>query len=46
MNPKQVQFGKEDVLPTNYEVLEREVSVLDVMTVESRQRIWAIARGS
>ena len=46
VNPKQVQFSKEDVLPTNYEVLEREVSVLDVMTSNRDKRIWAVARGS
>ncbi len=46
VNPGQVPFTKEDVLPTNYEVLEREVSVLDVMTANRDKRIWAIARGS
>jgi glucose/arabinose dehydrogenase/azurin/lysophospholipase L1-like esterase len=46
VNPKNVQFAKEDVLPTNYEVLEREVSVLDVMTSNRDKRIWAIARGT
>jgi azurin/lysophospholipase L1-like esterase len=46
VNPKNVQFSKEDVLPTNYEVLEREVSVLDVMTANRDKRIWAIARGT
>ncbi len=45
VNPTRVQFSKEDVLPTNYEVLEREVSVLDVMTSNRDKRIWAIARG-
>ena len=46
VNPKQVQVAKEDVLPTNYEVLEREVSVLDVMTGNRDKRIWALARGT
>ncbi|MEP6917144.1 MAG: PVC-type heme-binding CxxCH protein [Acidobacteriota bacterium] len=36
---------KEKVLPTNYEVLEREVSILDVMTGNRDRRIWAVARG-
>ena len=39
------KFAKEDVLPTNYEVLQREVSVLDVMTGNRDRRIWAVARG-
>ena len=34
---------KEDVLPTNYEVLQRELPVLDVMTANRDRRIWAIA---
>jgi glucose/arabinose dehydrogenase/azurin/lysophospholipase L1-like esterase len=46
VNPKNVQFSKEDVLPTNYEVLEREISVLDVLTSNRDKRIWAIARGT
>ncbi|MDP9323876.1 MAG: GDSL-type esterase/lipase family protein, partial [Acidobacteriota bacterium] len=46
VNPKQVPFTKEDVLPTNYEVLEREVSVLDVLTVNREKRVWALARGA
>jgi glucose/arabinose dehydrogenase len=37
---------QEDVLPTNYEVLERELSVLDVMTANRDRRIWAVARGA
>ena len=32
VNPSRVAINKEDVLPTNYEVLEREVEVLDTMT--------------
>src|SRR3954470_280949 len=46
VNPKNVQFSREDVLPTNYDVLEREVSVLDVLTANRDKRIWAIARGA
>jgi lysophospholipase L1-like esterase len=45
VNPTQTKFEKEDVLPTNYEVLEREVAVLDVMTANRDKRIWALARG-
>ena len=46
VNPEQTTFAKEDVLPTNYEVLQRELSVLDVMTVNRDKRIWALARGA
>jgi lysophospholipase L1-like esterase len=46
VNPSQAKFAKEDVLPTNYEVLEREVNVLDVMTANRDKRIWALARGT
>ncbi len=46
VNPGQVKFTKEDVLPTNYEVLQREVSVLDVMTANRERRVWALARGA
>ncbi len=38
--------GREAVLPTNYEVLQREISVLDVMTSNRDRRIWAVAGGS
>ena len=50
-NPRNVdakevaRVGKDAVLPSNYEVLQREVSVLDVMTSNRDRRIWAIARG-
>ena len=37
---------KEAVLPTNYEVLQREITVLDVMTRNRDRRIWAVAAGS
>jgi glucose/arabinose dehydrogenase len=37
---------KEDVLPKNYDVLQRELPILDVMTANRDRRIWAIARGS
>jgi len=37
---------KEDILPTNYEVLQRELPILDVMTRNRDRRIWAVARGS
>jgi len=45
VNPARVQFNKEDVLPTNYEVLEREVQVLDVMTSNRDRLVWRIAKG-
>jgi glucose/arabinose dehydrogenase/lysophospholipase L1-like esterase len=50
-NPRNVdakevaKVGKEAVLPSNYEVLQREMTVLDVMTANRDRRIWAIARG-
>lgn len=50
-NPRNVdakevaKVGKDAVLPSNYEVLQREISVLDVMTSNRDRRIWAIARG-
>ena len=33
------------MLPTNYEVLEREIEVLDCMTGNRDRQIWRIARG-
>jgi glucose/arabinose dehydrogenase/azurin/lysophospholipase L1-like esterase len=45
VNPARVQFNKEDVLPTNYDVLEREVSVLDVLTANRDRVIWRLAKG-
>ena len=45
VNPARVQFSKEDVLPTNYDVLEREVSVLDVLTANRDRVIWRLAKG-
>ena len=44
VNPATVK-NKEDVLPTNYEVLQREVDVLDHMTNNRDRQIWRIARG-
>ena len=47
VNPKEVtQAGKDAVLPSNYDVLQRELSVLDVMTGNRDRRIWAVARGT
>ena len=34
------------MLPTNYEVLQRELPILDVMTRNRDSRIWAVARGA
>src|SRR4029079_4807759 len=45
VNPSRVKFNPEDKLPTNYEVLEREVEVLDHMTSNRDRQIWRIARG-
>jgi glucose/arabinose dehydrogenase len=50
-NPRNVnddvaaKVPKEGVLPTNYEVLQRELPVLDVLTANRDHRIWALARG-
>jgi glucose/arabinose dehydrogenase/lysophospholipase L1-like esterase len=45
VNEKQAAaVAKEDILPTNYEVLQRELPVLDVMTANRDRRISAIAR--
>ena len=44
VNPNTVK-NKEDVLPTNYEVLQREVEVLDHLTMNRDRQIWRIARG-
>ena len=45
VDPARVKFEKDDVLPTNYEVLEREVEVLDHMTSNRDQQVWRVARG-
>ena len=39
VNPNAVK-NKEDVLPTNYEVLQREVEVLDHLTMNRDRQIW------
>jgi glucose/arabinose dehydrogenase len=50
-NPRNVsdtdaaKVSKDDILPTNYEVLEREVAVLDRMTSNRDRRIWSVAQG-
>jgi len=48
-NPRNVNANqvtnKADVLPGNYEVMQRESQILDVMTANRDRRIWAIARG-
>jgi glucose/arabinose dehydrogenase len=46
VNPNQVaKVAKDDVLPSNYDVLQRELPMLDQMTSNRDRRIWAIARG-
>ena len=37
--------AKEDVLPSNYDTMQRELPILDVMTANRDRRIWAVARG-
>ena len=48
-NPRNVNRNQvtrqEDVLPSNYESLQRELTVLDVMTANRDRRVWAFARG-
>ena len=39
------KLPKDDVLPTNYDVLQRELPMLDQMTANRDRRIWAVARG-
>jgi glucose/arabinose dehydrogenase len=47
VNPDQVgTLDKNQILPSNYEVLQREASVLDVMTDNRDRRIWAVAQGA
>jgi glucose/arabinose dehydrogenase len=38
--------SQERRLPSNYEVLQRELKMLDVMTSNRDKRIWAIAQGA
>ena len=50
-NPRNVSenqmagVAKEDILPTNYDTLQRELPILDVMTRNRDRRIWAVAAG-
>ena len=50
-NPRNVNdnqmdaVAKDDILPTNYDVLQRELPVLDILTRNRERRVWAIARG-
>ena len=50
-NPRNVnadqaaKVAKDDILPTNYETLQREITVLDVMVRNRDRRVWAVARG-
>ncbi len=51
-NPRNVNdnqlagVAKENILPTNYDVLQRELPILDAMTTNRDRRIWALARGA
>jgi glucose/arabinose dehydrogenase/lysophospholipase L1-like esterase len=46
VNPKQAaQADPNDILPTNYDVLQRELPILDVLTANRDRRIWAVANG-
>ena len=50
-NPRNVDakqmagVAKEDVLPSNYDVLQRELPILDQMISNRDRRIWAVAGG-
>ena len=50
-NPRNVDakqmagVAKEDVLPSNYDVLQRELPILDQMISNRDKRIWAVAGG-
>ena len=46
VSPEQLaKVPKEDILPTNYDVLQRELPILDVMTANRDRRVWAVAQG-
>lgn len=46
VNPKQAAAADpDDILPTNYEVLQRELPMLDLMTANRERRVWAVANG-
>ena len=36
----------DDVLPTNYEVMQRELPILDALTTNRDRRVWAVASGA
>ena len=40
---QKAKAAPEDVLPTNYDVLQRELPILDAMTRNRDRRIWALA---
>ncbi len=42
---QKAKAAPDDVLPTNYDVLQRELPILDAMTRNRDRRIWALARG-
>ena len=47
VNEKQAaSAAKADVLPSNYDVLQRELPMLDQMTANRDRHIWAIVQGS
>jgi glucose/arabinose dehydrogenase len=48
-SPRNVNGGKSTQdrrLPSNYEVLQRELKMIDVMTSNRDKRIWAVAQGN
>lgn len=45
-SPRNVNKAEGDKrLPSNYEVMQRELQMLDVMTSNRDKRVWAVARG-
>jgi glucose/arabinose dehydrogenase len=46
VNPNQMaNVSKDDILPSNYDVLQRELPILDQMISNRDRRIWAVAAG-
>ena len=45
-NNQMARVNKDDILPSNYAVLQRESAVLDVLTQNRDRRVWAAAKGT
>ncbi|MEW6303283.1 MAG: PVC-type heme-binding CxxCH protein, partial [Verrucomicrobiota bacterium] len=44
-NVKEKTKSGSDLLPTNYETMQRELEILDLMTLNRDKRTWAVAQG-